>query len=324
MGRSATKRDGVRMRKAPAPEGDPPPSEDAAGPSDPGAGAVADLFAEAPPPGVSPAGPGVRHVCIRESDAVQTRGAPESDAGRTAGARKSDARRTKAARPADAAAGHRERLRARFMRAGPEALDDYELLELVLFRAIPRQDVKPLAKRLLSAFGDFNHVLAAPPARLAEVQGASTAVVRELKIVAAAAHRFAQAKVLGRDAIQSWNQLVEYCTTRLAHEDIEQFRILFLDRKNILIADEAQSRGTVDHVPVYPREVVKRALELGASALVLVHNHPSGDPSPSRADVDMTRRIEAACRAVGLALHDHVVVGKGEVASFHALGLLDE
>ncbi|MFO7853870.1 MAG: DNA repair protein RadC [Paracoccaceae bacterium] len=226
--------------------------------------------------------------------------------------------------PIDDRHGHRDRLRERFMKAGEGALADYEMLELVLFRAIPRKDVKPLAKRLMRVFGDFNHVVAAPPARLAEVEEMTPAAVRELKVVEAAAHRFAQAKVLGRNAIQSWDQLVAYCVTRLAHEGTEQFRILFLDRKNVLIADEAQQRGTVDHVPVYPREVVKRALELGASALVLVHNHPSGDPQPSRADVDMTRRIEAACRAVGLALHDHVVIGKGEVASFHALGLLDE
>ncbi|MEM1314537.1 MAG: DNA repair protein RadC [Pseudomonadota bacterium] len=231
--------------------------------------------------------------------------------------------RRKPAAPPDDRAGHRERLRARFMQAGPAALADYEMLELVLFRAIPRADVKPLAKRLIAAFGDFNHVISAPAARLTEVQGVGSAVVQELKIVEAAAHRLAQARVLGRDAIQSWDELVEYCRTRLAHEATEVFRILFLDRKNILIADEAQQRGTVDHVPVYPREVVKRALELGASAIVLVHNHPSGDPTPSRADVEMTRRIEAACTAVGVTLHDHVVVGKERFASFHAMGLLD-
>lgn len=236
-------------------------------------------------------------------------------------------RTTKARRdaesPPDDRAGHRGRLRERFMRAGSAALADYELLELLLFRAIPRADVKPLAKRLLDLFGDFNHVISAPPSRLAEVQGVGDAVVQELKIVEAAAHRLAQSRVLGRDAIQSWEELVEYCGTRMAHGETEQFRVLFLDRKNILIADEAQQRGTVDHVPVYPREVVKRSLELGASAIVLVHNHPSGDPTPSRADVDMTRRIEAACQAVGVTLHDHVVVGKEKFASFHEMGLLD-
>ncbi|MGG7567721.1 RadC family protein [Rhodovulum sp. DZ06] len=219
--------------------------------------------------------------------------------------------------------GHRARLREKFMRAGPAALHDYELLELVLFRAIPRRDVKPLAKRLLNAFGDFNHVVAAAPRRLAEVQGVGDAVVQELKIVEAAAHRFAQAQVLHRDAITSWEALETYCRQRMAHEPIEQFRILFLDRKNILVADEAQQVGTVDHVPVYPREVVKRALELNASAIILVHNHPSGDPTPSDADVDMTGRIQRACAAVGIAVHDHIVVGKDRVASFHAMGLID-
>lgn len=220
-------------------------------------------------------------------------------------------------------AQHRRRLRERFARAGAAALHDYELLELVLFRAIPRRDVKPLAKRLLAAFGDFNHVCAASPRRLAEVQGVGDAVIQELKIVEAAAHRFGQAGVLGRNAITSWDALVDYCRQRMAHHAIEQFRILFLDRKNILIADEAQQMGTVDHVPVYPREVVKRALELGASSIILVHNHPSGDPTPSEADVDMTGRICRACAAVGIGVHDHIVVGKQQVASFHALGLID-
>lgn len=229
------------------------------------------------------------------------------------------------ARDADAASrlDHRKRLRERFMQGGPDAMPDYELLELVLFRAIPRRDVKPLAKRLLAAFGDFNHTISAPPARLAEVSGVGDAVVQELKIVEAAAHRLARARVIGKDAIQTWEQLVDYCRARLAHEATEQFRVLYLDRKNILIADEAQGRGTVDHVPVYPREVIKRALELGASALILVHNHPSGDPSPSRADVDMTRRIMEACEPLGVTVHDHVIVGKKDVASFHSLGLLD-
>ncbi|MEE3100276.1 MAG: DNA repair protein RadC, partial [Pseudomonadota bacterium] len=218
---------------------------------------------------------------------------------------------------------HRKRLRDRFLEGGPDAMPDYELLELVLFRAIPRRDVKPLAKRLIAAFGDFNHAISAPPARLAEVSGVGDAVVQELKIVEAAAHRLARSRVIGKDAIQTWAQLVDYCRARLAHEATEQFRVLYLDRKNILIADEAQGRGTVDHVPVYPREVIKRALELGASALILVHNHPSGDPSPSRADIDMTRRIMEACEPLAVTVHDHVIVGKKEVASFHSLGLLD-
>ncbi|MEM9428829.1 MAG: DNA repair protein RadC [Pseudomonadota bacterium] len=217
---------------------------------------------------------------------------------------------------------HRERLRARFMRAGAEALEEYELLELVLFRAIPRRDVKPLAKDLIAAFGDFNHVISANPARLRECQGVGEAVIQELKIVEAAAHRLAQARVIGRDAITSWDALMRYCKTAMAHRETEQFRILFLDRKNVLIADEPQQKGTVDHVPVYPREVVKRALELNASALILVHNHPSGDPAPSQADIAMTRQISDAAETLGVVVHDHVVIGKAEDASFRALGLL--
>ncbi|GMG84200.1 DNA repair protein RadC [Paralimibaculum aggregatum] len=217
---------------------------------------------------------------------------------------------------------HRTRLRQRLLGAGPAGIADYEILELVLFRAIPRRDVKPLAKRLLERFGDVNAVISAPPARLAEVQGVGPAVICELKIVEAAAHRLARARVIGRPALSSWSALMEYCKTTMAHRDTEQFRILFLDRKNVLVADEEQARGTVDHVPVYPREVVKRALELNASAVILVHNHPSGDPTPSQADVEMTRRIEQAARAVGVVVHDHVVVGKAEDASFRALGLL--
>lgn len=217
---------------------------------------------------------------------------------------------------------HRTRLRQRFLAAGAESLADYEMLELVLFRAIPRRDVKPLAKLLLQRFGDFNGVISAPPARLAEVQGVGPAVVCELKVVEAAAHRLARAQVLNRPALSSWQALMRYCKTTMAHRDTEQVRILYLDRKNVLIADEAQGTGTVDHVPVYPREIVKRGLELNASAMILVHNHPSGDPTPSQADVDMTRRIEDAARSVGITIHDHVVIGKAEDASFRALGLL--
>lgn len=229
-----------------------------------------------------------------------------------------------ASSPADAPhyKDHRERLRARFMSAGAASVADYELLELVLFRAIPRRDVKPLAKQLLNMFGDFNRVISAPATRLAEVSGIGDAAIRELKIVEAAAHRLAQAKVLGMDAVSSWEELMRYCKTSMAHRETEQFRILYLDKKNVLIADEEQARGTVDHVPVYPREVVKRSLELNASALILVHNHPSGDPTPSRADIEMTRQIHDAVATVAITLHDHVIIGKQEDASFRAMGLL--
>ena len=218
--------------------------------------------------------------------------------------------------------GHRARLRERFLTAGADSVADYEMLELVLFRAIPQRDVKPIAKRLIDTFGDFNGVISAPRARLADVSGIGQAVICELKIVEAAAHRLARARVMNRHALSSWSTLMDYCKTTMAHRDTEQFRILFLDRKNVLIADEEQAKGTVDHVPVYPREVVKRALELNASALILVHNHPSGDPTPSRADIDMTQQIERAAQAVGVVLHDHVIVGKELDTSFRSTGLL--
>lgn len=217
---------------------------------------------------------------------------------------------------------HRKRLRTRFMAGGADAMPDYEVLELVLFRAIPRQDVKPLAHLLIETFGDFNRVVSAPAKRLAEVKGVGDAVIAELKIVEAAAQRLARSKVLNMHAISSWDALVDYCHTTMAHRETEQFRVLFLDRKNVLIADEAQGKGTVDHVPVYPREVAKRALELNASALILVHNHPSGDPTPSQSDIDMTAQIDAACEALGLTLHDHLIVGKSRELSFKAAGYL--
>lgn len=219
-------------------------------------------------------------------------------------------------------ADHRARLRARFAEAGAGALPDYELLELLLFRIIPRQDVKPLARRLLDAFGDVASVLSAPTIRLEQVPGVGPSVALELKVVEAVAHRMARARVLRRHVVSSWDQLLDYCHTVMAHREQEQFRVLFLDKKNVLIADEEQARGTVDHVPVYPREVVKRALELNASALILVHNHPSGDPTPSRADIDMTAQIEAAARALGLTLHDHLIIGRERELSFRAEGLL--
>lgn len=217
---------------------------------------------------------------------------------------------------------HRARLRARMMGAGPASLADYEMLELVLFRAIPRRDVKPLAKRLIAAFGDLAGVFAAPPARLAEVQGTGDAVIAELKIVEAAAARLARARVLQRPVLGGWDALIDYCTTAMAHRETEQFRVLYLDRKNVLIADETQGEGTVDHVPVYPREVARRALALNASAAILVHNHPSGDVEPSRADIQTTAQVEAALKTVGVVLHDHVIIGRAGATSFRASGLL--
>lgn len=218
--------------------------------------------------------------------------------------------------------GHRERLRGRFRTGGHAPMQEYELLELLLFNAIPRIDVKPLAKQLLDTFGDLNSVVAASEHRLLQVPGTTPQVHLQLKIVEAFAHRMARARVMQRSVLSSWDALMTYCKTVMAYRDTEQFRILFLDAKNVLIADEEQAKGTVNHVPVYPREVAKRALELNASAIILVHNHPSGDPTPSRADIDMTAQIEDACGAIGVALHDHVIVGKGEDASFRTLGLI--
>ena len=217
---------------------------------------------------------------------------------------------------------HRDRLRDRFTQGGAGAVPDYELLEMILYRALPRGDTKPLAKTLLKRFGDLNHVLAAPPPRLKEVAGVGDRVVFELKLMEAVGHRMARAKVLNKQILSSWDALLEYCQTAMAHRDLEQVRVLYLDRKNVLIADEAQGNGTVDHVPIYPREVVKRALELNASALILVHNHPSGDPSPSQADIDMTYAIRDAAQVLGLVVHDHLIIGKARELSFRAEGYL--
>ena len=218
--------------------------------------------------------------------------------------------------------GHRERLRARFREAGSEAVSDYELLELVLFRAIPQRDVKPLAKELIARFGSFAEVVVAPRARLKEIKGVGEAVVDELKVVHAAASRLARGQVQKRPLLSSWGSVFDYCRMAQAFADKEQFRALFLDKRNQLIADELQQTGTVDHTPVYPREVVKRALELSATALILVHNHPSGDPTPSRADIQMTQAIIEVARPLGIAVHDHIIVGKEGHASFKGLRLI--
>jgi DNA repair protein RadC len=219
-------------------------------------------------------------------------------------------------------ADHRQRLRSRFREGGAAALPDYELLELVLFRAIPRRDVKPLAHAMMAEFGDFNRVVSAPVERLKALSGVGEAVITELKIIEAAAQRMARSRVIRQHVLSSWDALLDYCHTTMAHRETEQFRVLYLDRKNVVIADEEQGKGTVDHVPVYPREVAKRALELNASALILVHNHPSGDPTPSRSDITMTEQINAACGALGLTLHDHLIIGKCRELSFKSEGYL--
>lgn len=218
--------------------------------------------------------------------------------------------------------GHRERLRARFREAGPDAVADYELLELVLFRAIPQRDVKPLAKQLIEKFGSFAEVIAAPETRLREVKGLGDAAITEMKIVQAAAGRLARGQVKGRAVLSSWSSVLDYCRTEMAFAEKEQFRILFLDKRNQLIADEVQQTGTVDHTPVYPREVVKRALELSATAIILVHNHPGGDPTPSRADIQMTQQILEIAKPLGIAVHDHIIVAKQGHTSMKGLRLI--
>jgi DNA repair protein RadC len=218
--------------------------------------------------------------------------------------------------------GHRERLRRRFREAGADALSDYELLELLLFRALPRRDVKPLAKALLERFGSFAEAVSASQARLAEVKGLGDAAITELKIVQAAASRLLRGAVKKRPVLSSWSTVLDYCRTAQAFADREQFRVLFLDKRNQLIADELQQIGTVDHTPVYPREVVKRALELSATAIILVHNHPSGDPTPSRADIQMTQQIIAVAGPLGIDVHDHIIVGKEGHASLKGLKLI--
>jgi DNA repair protein RadC len=226
------------------------------------------------------------------------------------------------AAPALSTSGHRARLRSRLLTAGDIALADHELIEMVLFLAVPRRDTKPVARALIGRFGSFAAAISASPAQLIEVPGLGDAGVAALKTVQAAAQRLTRSEVLYRPILSNWERLMEYLQSILAHEKIEQFRILFLDNRNRLLADEKQSQGTVNHTPVYPREVVKRALELHATAIILVHNHPSGDPSPSTEDIAMTKEIKRAATALSIVLHDHVIVGNGQWLSFRKTGLL--
>ncbi len=218
--------------------------------------------------------------------------------------------------------GHRDRLRQRFRDQGDNALADYELLELLLFRLIPRRDTKPIAKALLDRFGTLAGVMGAEVKLLTEVKGIGENVATDLKLTAAIAHRMLKSELKGKQVLGSWSSVIEYCKAAMAYETREQFRILFLDKRNALIADEVQQRGTVDHTPVYPREVVKRALELSATAIILVHNHPSGDPTPSRADIDMTKMIVDTAKPLGITVHDHIIIGKEGHASLKGLRLI--
>jgi DNA repair protein RadC len=219
-------------------------------------------------------------------------------------------------------AGHRQRLRQRFLKGGADAMHDYELLELVLFRAIQRRDTKPLAKALIKRFGSFAQTIGAPPEQLKEIDGVGEAVLTELTLVKAAALRLAKGQIINRPMLGSWNDVIAYCRAAMAYLTREEFRILFLDKRNRIIADEVQQRGTVDHTPVYVREVVKRALELSSTAIILVHNHPSGDPKPSRADIDMTKQIISSAKNLGIVVHDHIIIGRDGHESLKASGLM--
>ena len=218
--------------------------------------------------------------------------------------------------------GHRDRLRERFAKGGPEALADYELLELYLFNSIRQGDVKPTAKALIEKFGSFAEAIAAPVERLVEVKGVGPKTALDLQIIKAAATKLGQESILGRPILSSWTALLDYCRSAMQFEGKEQFRVLFLDRKNRLIADEVLGQGTIDRAPVYPREIIKRALELDSTALILTHNHPSGDPTPSQSDIDMTKEIVQACKAIRVSVHDHLIIGRENIASFKTLGLM--
>jgi DNA repair protein RadC len=218
--------------------------------------------------------------------------------------------------------GHRDRLRNRYRESGDTALADYEILELLLFRLIPRRDTKPIAKALIARFGTLGGVFGAPAALLQEVSGVGETVALDIKLISTIAHRTLKSELRSKQVLGSWSSVIDYCHAAMAHEAREQFRILFLDKRNALIADEVQGHGTVDHTPVYPREVVKRALELSATALILVHNHPSGDPSPSRADIDMTKLIVDIATPLGIVVHDHIIIGKNGHASMKGLRLI--
>ncbi len=219
-------------------------------------------------------------------------------------------------------AGHRKRLRDRFLKAGMAALPDYEILELVLFLAQPRGDMKPVAKNLLQQFGSYSSVITAEAKELKKVEGVGDVAVAALKTIRDAAVRLSQDEIIGRPVLSSWQALLDYCRAAMGHEKNEQFRIFFLNRKNLLIADEVQQTGTVDHTPVYPREVVKRALDLGATAIIMVHNHPSGDSTPSKGDIAVTKEVKEAGIKLGITLHDHVVVSRNGTSSFKSMGLL--
>lgn len=222
----------------------------------------------------------------------------------------------------DVQTGHRGRLRRRFQERGAQALADYELLEMYLFRTVTRQDTKPLARALIDEFGSFAAVCSQSYERLMKVNGVGERVAFDLKVIEAVAHRFEGSKLDRSMILSNWKQLIRYCRTVMAHKGHETFRVLYLDPKNALIVDEEQANGTANHVAIYPREITKRALELSATAIILVHNHPSGDPTPSQADIDLTQTLEAGLGFMGIKMHDHVVVGQSKAVSMRNEGYI--
>ena len=218
--------------------------------------------------------------------------------------------------------GHRKRLRQRFLRDMGRSMDDCELLELVLTQALPRSDVKPLAKELINKFGDFGSAIAADVESLKKISGLGEAALVAIKLNGTGALRLLKQEIFNSHVISGWDKLLDYCQAAMGREKIEQFRLLFLDKKNTLIADEIQQQGTIDHTPLYTREVIKRALELHATSIIMVHNHPSGDPTPSRNDITMTRQIKDAGSKLGISLHDHIIIGHGSYISFKSKGLI--
>ncbi|MDB2682898.1 DNA repair protein RadC [Alphaproteobacteria bacterium] len=218
--------------------------------------------------------------------------------------------------------GHRDRLRDRFTNNGPDALQDYELIELILFSAIPRKDVKPIAKDLIKTFGSLPEAMNASLDQLQTVKGISENTAIALKAITATSHRMMKQNLMKKPVLNNWTRLMDYCHATMAHEKREHFRILFLNKKNELLADEIQGSGTVDHTPAYPREIMKRSLEHGATALILLHNHPSGDPKPSQADIQMTAQIIAAASTFNITIHDHIIISRNGYTSFKNEGLI--
>ena len=220
------------------------------------------------------------------------------------------------------AKGHRNRLKQKFVKDNGSSLADYEILELILTYAIPRKDVKPIAKDLLKTFGDISAVFGAEVSDLTKVDGVGLESATLIKVIQASSGLVAKTEMKKGHILSTWDKLIEYCTIHMAHKKVEQFRIIFLDSRNRIICDEEQTKGSVNTTSIYPREIAKRALDLNATAIIMVHNHPSGDPKPSQADIDMTNQVKDALINLDITLHDHLIIAKEDIVSFKTLGLL--